>query len=55
MLQKKFKTTNYTDKHGYEEFGTQDIRGANGEGKTKTLLASLPDFRFFSANLSLLG
>jgi hypothetical protein len=55
MLQKKFKITNYTDKHRYEEVGTHGIRGANGAGKTKNSASKLDRFSLYSANLRLLG
>ena len=44
---KNFKTTDYTDKHRYEEVGTQDIRGANGAGKTKNSASKLARFSLF--------
>jgi hypothetical protein len=54
-LQKNFKTTDYTDEHGYKEVGTGGIRGANGAGQTKNSASKLDRFPLFSANPSLLG
>ncbi len=55
MLQKNFKTSDYTDEHGYKEVGTGGIRGANGAGQTKNSASKLDRFSLFSANPSLLG
>lgn len=55
MLQKKIKTTNYTDKHEYKKVSAHGIRGANGAGKTKNSASKLDRFSLFFCQSQITG